>query len=54
VPLLPASLVEPLWVEFAALMESDRPAFCSTHPWAVHRRRFPDRAVFDHVVAATV
>jgi Transposase DDE domain len=55
VPLLPASLIEPLWVEFAALIESaDRPEFCPTHPWGCHRRRVPDRVVFDHVIAALV
>jgi len=55
VPLLPASLIEPLWVEFAALIESDsRPEFRSTHPWGCHRRRVPDRVVFDHVIAALV
>jgi hypothetical protein len=31
VPLLPASLIEPLWVEFAALIESDHPEFDPTH-----------------------
>src|SRR5919112_3157050 len=54
VPLLPASLIEPLWVEFAALIESDRPEFDPTHPWGCHRPRIPDRVVFDHVVAALV
>src|SRR3712207_2386270 len=55
VPLLPASLTEPLWVEFAALIgEADRPEFCPTHPWGCHRRRVPDRVVFDHVIAALV
>ena len=54
-PLLPASLIEPLWVEFAALIGSDdRPEFCPTHPWRCHRRRVPDRVVFDHVIAALV
>ena len=53
-PLLPASLTEPLWVEFAALIESDRPEFDPTHPWGCHRRRIPDRVVFDHVLAALV
>ena len=51
-PLLPASLTESRWVEFAALIESDRPEFCPTHPWGCHRRRVPDRVVFDHVIAA--
>jgi hypothetical protein len=54
VPLLPASLIEPLWVEFAALIGSDRPEFCPTHPWGSHRRRVPDWVVFDHVIAALV
>jgi hypothetical protein len=54
VPLLPASLTESLWVEFAALIESDRPEFDPTHPWGCHRRRIPDRVVFDHVIAALV
>jgi hypothetical protein len=55
VPLLPASIIEPLWVEFAALIGSeDRPEFAPTHPWGCHRRRIPDRVVFDHVIAALV
>jgi hypothetical protein len=54
VPLLPASLTESLWVEFAALIESDRPDFDPTHPWGCHRRRIPNRIVFDHVIAALV
>lgn len=54
-PLLPASLIEPLWVEFAALIGSaDRPEFSPSHPWGCHRRRVPDRVVFDHVIAALV
>ena len=54
-PLLPASLIEPLWVEFATLIGSgDRPEFSPTHPWGCHRRRIPDRVVFDHVIAALV
>ena len=39
-PLLPASLIEPVWVEFSALIESDRPEFDPTHPW---RMRALDR-----------
>lgn len=54
-PLLPASIIEPLWVEFAALIGSaDRPEFALGHPWGCHRRRVPDRVVFDHVMAALV
>jgi len=55
VPLLPASLIEPLWVEFAALIGTDeRSALSPTHPWGCHRRRVPDRVVFEHVIAALV
>jgi hypothetical protein len=55
VPLLPASLIEPLWVEFTTLIGSaDRPEFSPTHPWGCHRRRIPDRVVFDHMIAALV
>jgi hypothetical protein len=55
VPLLPASLIEPLWVELAALIGSDeRPEFAPTHPWGCHRRRIPDRVVFDHLIGAFV
>jgi hypothetical protein len=55
VPLLPASLIEPLWVEFAALIGTDeRPEFVADHPWGCHRRRVPDRVVFDHLIGAFV
>ena len=54
-PLLPASLIEPLWVEFAALIGTDeRPEFVADHPWGCHRRRIPDRVVFDHLIGAFV
>ncbi|HEY6425028.1 MAG TPA: IS5/IS1182 family transposase, partial [Pseudonocardiaceae bacterium] len=54
-PLLPASLIEPLWVEFSTLIGSaERPEFSPTHPWGCHRRRIPDRVVFDHMIAALV
>jgi hypothetical protein len=46
-----------LWVEFAALIGSaDRPEFSPTRPWGwgCHRRRIPDRVVFEHVIAALV
>jgi len=55
VPLLPASLIEPLWVEFAALIgTADRPEYDPAHPLGCHRRRVDDRAVFDCVIAALV
>ena len=54
-PVLPASLIEPLWVEFAALIGAeDPPEFSPTHPWGCQRRRVPDRVVFEHVIAALV
>jgi transposase len=56
VPVLPASLIEPLWVEFAALLgtENRRPGFDPSHPLGCHRRRVADRVVFDCVIAALV
>jgi Transposase DDE domain len=55
VPLLPASLIEPVWVEFAALIGADQqPEFSPTHPWGCHRRRISDRVVFNHLIAALV
>jgi hypothetical protein len=55
VPLLPASLIEPLWVQFCELIgTSGRPEFDPGHPLGCHRRRVPDRVVFDCVVAALV
>lgn len=54
-PLLPSSIIEPLWVEFAALIGADdRPEFDPAHPLGCHRRRIPDRIVFDCVIAALV
>lgn len=52
-PAVPSSLIEPLWVEFAALLPT-RPEFAPTHPLGCHRRRIPDRVVFEHVVRALV
>jgi hypothetical protein len=53
VPVLPVCLVEPLWVQFSALLP-ERPRFSPTHPLGCHRRRIPDRVVFEHVIAALV
>jgi DDE family transposase len=52
-PVLPASLFEPLWVQFAALLP-ERPRVVPTHPLGCHRERTADRLVFEHVVAALV
>jgi transposase len=50
---LPVCLLEPIWDQFAALLP-ERPAVAPTHPLGCHRRRVPDRVVFEHVVAALV
>lgn len=52
-PALPVCLLEPIWAEFAALLP-DRPAVVPAHPLGCHRRRVPDRVVFEHVIAALV
>ena len=52
-PVVPVSLREPVWEQFAVLLP-DHPAVDPLHPLGCHRRRVPDRVVFDHVVAALV
>ncbi|HEV2254689.1 MAG TPA: IS5 family transposase [Streptosporangiaceae bacterium] len=52
-PAAPSSLIEPLWNQFAALLP-DRPEFAPDHPLGCHRRRIPDRLVFEHIVASLV
>lgn len=52
-PAVPSSLLEPVWVEFAALLPA-RGQFHPDHPLGCHRRRIPDRVVFEHIVAALV
>ena len=55
VPLVPSSIIEPLWVEFAALIGADdQPEVDPAHPMGCHRHRIADRVVFDCVVAALV
>jgi transposase len=53
VPALPSSLLEPVWVEFAALLPQ-RPEFDPAHPLGCHRRRIADRIVFEHIIDALV
>ena len=53
-PALPSCLLEPIWGEFAALLGEERPGFDPAHPLGCHRRRIPDRVVFEHVIAALV
>jgi hypothetical protein len=53
VPVLPVCLLEPLWVQFSALLP-ERPLVSPTHPLGCHRQRIPDRVVFEQVIAALV
>jgi transposase len=53
VPTIPSSLLEPVWVEFAAQLP-ERGEFDPDHPLGCHRRRIPDRVVFEHLVDALV
>ena len=52
-PVLPVCLLEPLWVQFSALLP-ERPRFSPAHPLGCHRERVADRVVFEHVLAALV
>lgn len=57
-PVVPSCLLEPIWVEFHAVLNQARggePAqFAASHPLGCHRRRIGDRVVFEHIVAALV
>jgi transposase len=53
VPVLPLSLLEPIWQQFAALLP-DRGEFHPAHPLHCHRRQVPDRVVFEHLLEALV
>jgi hypothetical protein len=53
VPVLPSSLLEPLWVQFSSLL-GDQPVYRPEHPLGCHRRQIPARIVFEHVIAALV
>lgn len=52
-PVLPVSVIEPIWAQFSVLLPV-HPVVAPTHPLGCHRRRVPDRVVFDHVIAALV
>lgn len=52
-PVLPVSLIEPLWAQFSALLPV-HPEVAPGHRLGCHRRRISDRVVFEHVVAALV
>ena len=49
-PALPASVLEPLWAQFAALL----PTRQISHPLGCHRPRIPDRVVFDKLIQTLV
>jgi transposase len=50
VPTVPSSIIEPIWDQFAALL----PTREAPHPLGCHRRRIPDRLVFDKLVQVLV
>src|SRR5215207_2944823 len=50
VPALPSSVLEPLWVQVAALL----PTRQVSHPLGCHRPRIPDRIVFDKLIQVLV
>jgi transposase len=50
VPALPPSVLEPLWVQVAALL----PTRQVHHPLGCHRPRIPDRIVFDKLIQVLV
>ena len=52
-PVLPVCVTRPLWDQFAVLVPQ-RPLVAPSHPLGCHRRRVPDRVVFEHVLAALV
>lgn len=52
-PAVPVSVIEPIWDQFSVLLPA-YPETDPTHPLGCHRRRVPDRVVFDHMVAALV
>ena len=52
-PAVPVGRFGPMWEQFAALLP-DHPSIAPGHPLGCHRRRIPDRVVFEQVVAALV
>ena len=49
-PAVPSSVIEPLWIQFEALI----PPVQDEHPLGCHRPRVPDRVVFDKLVQVLV
>jgi hypothetical protein len=52
-PVVPVCVLEPVWDQCAALLP-EHPPVAPSQPLGCHRRRVPDRVVFDHVLAALV
>ncbi|MFE4425361.1 IS5 family transposase [Streptomyces sp. NPDC056817] len=52
-PAVPSCLLEPLWDQFAALLPVQS-EYAESHPLGCHRRRVPDRTVFEYIVLALV
>jgi transposase len=50
VPALPPYILEPIWAQFEALL----PEHETDHPLGCHRRRIPDRVVFEKLVQVLV
>jgi len=50
VPAVPSSIIEPIWVQFEALI----PPVVDEHPLGCHRPRIADRIVFDKLVQVLV
>lgn len=53
-PAVPSCLAEPLWDQFRALLPRPASEFDPAHPLGCHRRRTPDRVVFDKLLAVLV
>jgi hypothetical protein len=53
VPAVPSCLLEPVWEQFSVLLP-ERPEVHPDHPLGCHRRRIPDRRVFERVVEKLV
>jgi transposase len=50
VPALPPYLIEPIWQQFSALLP-EREVY---HPLGCHRRRIPDRIIFEKLIEVLV
>lgn len=49
-PALPSSLMDPLWIQYKALI----PPVVDTHPLGCHRPRVLDRIIFDKLISRLV